>query len=167
MSSEVLRGASLVAALISTGFVGAIFVHWSNTVMPALRGQDDRSFVLGFRALNAAILNPLFTGFGFTGAAVFMLTAAALHLGTADRTPLPWILVAFALYLVAVVITIGIHLPMNAIIEAADPSRLSDASVVRERFQEARWVGWNHVRAVACVLSVGCLMWAVLLHGRS
>jgi uncharacterized membrane protein len=37
---------------------------------------------------------------------------------------------------------------------------------VRERFDEAKWVRWNLVRAVATTVAFGCLTWALVLHGR-
>jgi uncharacterized membrane protein len=36
---------------------------------------------------------------------------------------------------------------------------------VRGRF-EAAWVRWNIVRTAANVASFGCLLWALVLHGR-
>jgi uncharacterized membrane protein len=167
MSLDLLRGASLVTAIASTGFVAAIFVHWSNTVMPALRSGDDRFFVMGFKALNSAILNPLFIGFGFVGAVLLTGLAALLQLGASDRAALPWIVIALLLYLVAVGITVAVHLPLNAVIErVADPAQLADPGAIRAQFREERWALWNHLRAGLCVLAFACLGWALFLFGR-
>jgi uncharacterized membrane protein len=35
---------------------------------------------------------------------------------------------------------------------------------VRERF-ESRWVRWNILRAVTSAAALGCLLWALVLHG--
>jgi uncharacterized membrane protein len=65
------------------------------------------------------------------------------------------------------VITINVHLPLNDDIKAAgDPDRIADLAAVRERFNEDRWARWNIVRAAASTAALGCLAWALVLHGR-
>ena len=34
-------------------------------------------------------------------------------------------------------------------------------AAVRSRFDEARWVRWNNVRAVASTAALACLAWAL------
>ena len=81
---------------------------------------------------------------------------------------MPWIGGAFVLYLAVVVSTIAINVPLNDEIKAAgDPGGIADLAAVRERFHEARWVGWNLFRAVATTVAFGLLIWALVLHGRS
>ena len=80
---------------------------------------------------------------------------------------LPWIGGALVLQLAMAVITIGINVPLNDGIKAAgDPGQIADLAAVRERFNEARWVGWNIFRGVASTVALGCLAWALVLHGR-
>ena len=80
---------------------------------------------------------------------------------------LPWIGSAFVLYLAVFVITIVVNVPLNDAIKAAGESGpIADFAAVRERFHEARWVGWNHFRSVASTIAFACLAWALLLHGR-
>jgi uncharacterized membrane protein len=80
---------------------------------------------------------------------------------------LPWTVAALVLYLAAFVVTIGVHVPLNDAIKAAgNPDRIADLVAVRERFNEARWVGWNVVRAVATTAAFACLAWALVLDGR-
>lgn len=165
MDSDLLSSTVLLVALAATGFVAAIFVHWSNTVMPALRGLQDREFLTGFKALDTAILNPLFLG-AFVGAIVLTVLAGALHIGVGDRRALPWIVAALVAYLVAVTITAVVHLPRNAVIEQIDPATVSDPDAVRRRFDEVRWTQWNHVRAAAAGVATLCLAWALALAGR-
>jgi uncharacterized membrane protein len=72
------------------------------------------------------------------------------------------------LYLAVFVITVGVHVPLNDEIKAAgDPDRIADLAVVRERFDEDRWVSWNIVRAVASTTALGCLAWALVEYGRA
>jgi uncharacterized membrane protein len=91
-----------------------------------------------------------------------------LHVPADRRSVLPWIAVALILYLVVFVITIGVNVPLNDAIKAAgDPDRIADLAMVRERFDEARWVRWNNVRTLASTAAFGCLAWALVLFGRA
>ena len=79
-----------------------------------------------------------------------------------------WIASAIVLQLAMAGITLRVNVPLNDGIKAAgDPSQIDDFAAVRERFNEARWVRWNMVRAVAATVAFGCLAWALVLYGRS
>jgi uncharacterized membrane protein len=54
----------------------------------------------------------------------------------------------------------------NELAAAGDPDHIADLAGVRERF-EASWVRWNIARAVASTAAFGCLIWALVLHGRT
>jgi uncharacterized membrane protein len=165
---ERIRTAALVAATLSMGFVASIFVHWSNTIMPALRSTDDRTFVTAFQQLDDAIVNPLFIGFGFMGALLFTVLAGALQLPAGRTRALPWIASALVLYLAAFVITIAVNEPLNTEIrDAGDPSRIADLAAVRDALKESTWVAWNHVRSILSAAAFGCLAWALVQHGRT
>lgn len=155
-----LRAASLLAATIATGLLAGTFALYAHTIMPGLRRTDDRTFVAAFRAVDRAILNPWFLGGCFVGAPALTLLAGVLQLG---RPPLGWIAAALVLDLVAAVITVAVHLPLNDALKAAGDD--ADPAAVRARFGEARWARWNGVRAVTSVLAVGCLAWAALVEG--
>lgn len=168
MSMTTVRGLSLIAAMVSVGFVGAIFVHWSNTIMPGLRGTDDRTFVTAAQSLDFAILNPLFLGFGVTGGMILTAVAGVLQFTGGAREAVPWIAAALVLFLIGIMITGAIHLPLNEVLESAgDPADIADPSALRERFNESRWTLWNHVRAATSVLSLGCLTWALVVFART
>jgi len=54
---------------------------------------------------------------------------------------------ALVLYLVVVVITVAINIPLNDGIKAAGtPNTLSGFSEIRQQFHESRWVRGNLVR---------------------
>jgi uncharacterized membrane protein len=81
---------------------------------------------------------------------------------------LPWIGAALVLYLFVVVITIRIHVPRNNEIKAAGGiDRMIDPHGVRERFDEDRWVRWNHVRTFASTVAFGLLAWALVASGQA
>ena len=159
---EFLRGGSLILAVIATGLMAGVFQLYSHTVMPGLAKTDDRTFVGAFQAMDRAIINPLFLS-TFLGAFIFTGLATALSFGPATRSLLPWLLVALVLYLIVVIITFRVNVPLNDALEAAtDP----DPGAVRERFNEALWVRWNHARAWLSTGAFACLTWALVLYGK-
>jgi uncharacterized membrane protein len=160
-----LRGAVLVAATIAMGLVAGLFYAYSCSVMIGLGRANDRTFVDAMQRINVAILNGWFA-LSFAGAVVLTALAGALHLSGHGRRVLPWIAAALVLYVAALVITFGVNIPLNNALDAAgDPDRIADLAAVRERF-EATWVRWNVARAVASTAALGCLTWALVLHGR-
>jgi uncharacterized membrane protein len=163
---NLFRTVALVAATIAMGLMAGAFGLYAHTIMPGLRRTDDRTFVGTFQSMDKAIINPWFMAGGFVGALVFTGLAAGL-LGTGRATVLPWVLAALVLYLVAFVITIAVHLPLNNAIKAAGaPDLIPDLAAVRERFDEAKWARWNVVRAITSTAAFGCLAWALVMYGR-
>jgi uncharacterized membrane protein len=163
---EVLQGAALVLAVLTTGLVTGVFQLYAHTVMPGLGRTDDRTFVGAFQAIDRAIVNPLFV-FTFLGAFGFTVAALALSVGGTSRPLLPWLAAAAVLYLGVLVVTFRVNVPLNDALKAAgDPEKIEDLSVVRRRFDEPRWIRWNLVRTVASTAAFGCLTWALVLYGR-
>jgi uncharacterized membrane protein len=104
----------------------------------------------------------------FMGALALSGVAALLYLRDDDHSVVPWVAVAFGLFLAVVVITMAVHEPLNYVLRAAgDPDRIANLAAVREAFQETRWVAWHVVRTVATTAAFGCLAWALVLHGRA
>ncbi|GAA4445118.1 DUF1772 domain-containing protein [Phytohabitans houttuyneae] len=163
---SLLAGIVLVLATMTTGVITGVFGLYANTIMPGLGKTDDRTFVGAFQQIDRAIINPLFMTF-FFGALILTGLAGALHLGAAGRRALPWIAVAFALYLVVVIITMAVNVPLNdAIKSAGAPDSISDLAQVRRDFDEARWRAFNWVRVVLTTGSFALLCVALLLNGR-
>ena len=134
--------------------------------MPGLRRTDDRTFVAAFQSIDRAIINPAFMA-TFVGALALTALAALLHLTGDGRSILPWTAAAFVLYLLVFVITIRVNVPRNNEIKAAgDVDRMTDLLGVRERFDEARWARWNHVRTFASTVAFGLLAWALVESGQ-
>jgi len=163
-SGTQLSGAVLAAAVLAMGLVAGVIGLYSHTIMPGLRHTDDRTFVRAFQSMDRAIINPWFMT-AFFGALILTGLAAALHLSGDKRNVLPWIGAAFVLYLIAVVITLAVNVPLNDTLKAAgDPARIADLAQVRQHFNEARWSAWNLVRTVTSTAAFGCLIAAAMLH---
>src|SRR5262249_6573851 len=163
----VFRAVVLIAATMTVGLMAGVFALSAHTIMPGLRRTDDRTFVGAFQSTDRAIINPWFM-VCFLGALVLTGLAAGLHLGSDQRAVLGWAAAAFGLYLVAFVVTIAVHLPLNDALKAAgDPDRIGDLAAVRERFAEGRWAAWNLVRGVTSSAAFGFLAWALITFGRN
>jgi uncharacterized membrane protein len=164
---NLIEGAALVLATIAVGLMAGLFWLYAHAIMPGLGKTDDRTFVGAFQSIDRAIINAWFLP-TFFGAMVFTALAALLHLGDGEGAVLPWTVAALVLYVVTFAITLRVHVPRNDEIKAAgDPDRIADLGLVRERFDEARWVRWNLVRAVASTAALGCLAWALVEYGST
>ena len=153
---DALRDVVLVIAMVSVGLMAGVFFAFAVAVMPGLARTDDKTFVGAFQAMDRAIINPLFLSV-FVGALAITVLAGAAHLGEEDRSALPWILAAAVLYIVTIVITARVNVPLNDAIKAAgDPDQI-DVSATRKRFNEATWVRWNVVRAILTTAALACL----------
>jgi len=148
---------ALIAATVASGLLAGVFLFYAHTVMPALRGADDATFVAGFALLDRAIVNPVFLLTSFLGAPVLTALAAVASI---DEDPLPLILAALGLHVVMVIETARVHLPRNdALKDAADSG---DPAAVRAAFDERRWARWNVLRVVVSVAAVGLLAGALV-----
>lgn len=165
MSVNAVRTVSLIAATMSTGLMAGVFGLYAHTIMPGLRTTDDRTFIAAFQSIDTAIINPWFIGAMFLGAAVFTTVAAVANRST---PAFAWILGALVAYLVTVIITAAVHVPLNDAIKAAgNPDRIIDLHRVRSNFHETRWAAWNLVRTITSTSAFGTLSWSLILHGRS
>ncbi|AEV85885.1 hypothetical protein ACWT_4866 [Actinoplanes sp. SE50] len=151
----------LVAALICVGLMAGIFFAFTTSVMPGLHTADDRTFVEAMRHLNAAIENGLF-GLVFVGALGFPAGAAVLLARGGHRAAAGWAAAAAVLYLVALVLTMAVEVPLNDRLAAAS---LSDPAAARRNF-EGVWVPVNDVRTLLTASALACLAPALGLARR-
>jgi uncharacterized membrane protein len=133
------RTAVLVAATVLNGLSAGLFTTFSYAVMPGLRRTDDTAFVQSMRAINVAILNPVFAVI-FGGA--FVVTAVALISGWhgPSRT---WVVVGLLLYIGVLVVTFAVNVPLNEALNTG-----TDRPATLRAAFESRWVLWNHVRSM-------------------
>jgi uncharacterized membrane protein len=146
---------------LAAGFIFA----YASSVMPGLADSSDRVFVEAMQDVNEATENPVFFA-AYFGA--FLLTgAAAVMLRSRGSGPaFRWTIAALVLYGVALVVTMGINVPLNDdLANAGNPDRIADLGAVRDDF-EGPWVAWNLVRTVVSTAALGALAWALVLFGR-
>lgn len=161
---DTLRAISLLAATVTMGLMSGMFGLYQHTIMPGLKTTDDRTFVGAFQALDRKIINPWFMLDGFVGALIFTVLALIFHLG---EDTMPWIVGAGVLYLVAVIITMAVNVPLNDALKAAgDPDEM-DLPKARAEFNETRWSNFNLVRTLLSTAGFVLLAWALVVYGRS
>jgi uncharacterized membrane protein len=155
----------LVVATVTVGLMAGVFGLYANAIMPGLGATDDRTFVAAFRAIDEAIVNPWFLGFGFISALASTALAVALHLRSGQRVVLFLTVIALVLYMLAFALTIGVHVPLNNGLRAAgDAMRIADVAAVRDAFDETTWARWNVVRAVSATAACLCLAAALAVR---
>ncbi|MFJ2868881.1 DUF1772 domain-containing protein [Kitasatospora sp. NPDC087314] len=163
---ELARTLVLVAATVTCGLTAGLFYAYACSVMPALARVEDRTFIEVMQRVNVAILNGWFV-LGFVGALLSTGAAVALHLPDDGHHALPATIAALVLYVAAIGVTRSVNIPLNDELAAAgEPERVTDPAGVRSRF-EARWVRFNVLRALLCTAALGCLAWALILHGQA
>ena len=156
---------TLYAALVTIGLMAGLFYAWDVSVMPGIARLDDRTFVAAMQILIVAIENPAFYGVS-VGAFGFTAAAALVQHRRGQRLAARWITAALALYVVALLVTMAVHMPINyALVDAGDPSRITDLAATRDDF-EVPWRVANLARTVTCVLALVCLGRAISLGGR-
>ena len=146
-------------------FIAGVFYAYAVSVRPGLDRADDRTLVDGMQQINEAIENPVFF-LSFLGAPVLTAAAAFMHWRAGAGRVTRWIVAALALYGVAFLVTVAFNIRLNDdLADAGDPARIVDLAAVRDDFY-APWVAWNIVRTVASTAALGCLAYALVLHGR-
>jgi uncharacterized membrane protein len=151
-----MKTVALLLATIATGLMSGVYASYAFSVMPGLRGADDRTFVDVMQRFNVAILNGWFL-LCFLGGLVFGVLALVLGWGTPSR---PWVALGLGFYVLSLLITFVVNVPLNNALMAASAD--VDAGAVRAAF-EARWVTWNVIRGLASTAGFGLLAWSLRL----
>ncbi|MET0233766.1 MAG: DUF1772 domain-containing protein [Kibdelosporangium sp.] len=144
------------------GLAAGFFYTYSISIMPTLRGVDDRTFVDVMQKINRDVQNPRFF-LSFMGSLLFGLVTLIMFLGQPFEVLLPVIL-GFVAYFVCFAVTASGNVPMNNRLERkGDPSRISDLALARKEFED-RWTRLNGIRAWAAFLGLGGMVWANIAY---
>ena len=143
MVVEVLR----VLAAVGSGLMAGVFLAFSVSVMAGLGRLPPSEGAGAMRAINVAILNPLFlavyVGTALVGAA--LVVAVAVTGGPAVAA------VGAGLYLGAFGVTTVVNVPMNNALAAAGSDGVWENYLVR-------WTRWNHLRTAASTAALALLV---------
>jgi uncharacterized membrane protein len=161
-------GTVLGLAVLATGLIAGVYHAFAVAVMPGLAESGDRAFIETMQNINKQIENPVFF-LSFFGALVLPAWALVQQRKLGNRGVLIWTALGLGLYVVGLLTTMGINIPLNNDLAAAGAvGRVADPAQVREHF-EATWNVWNTARALLSTAALGCLIRALVLHdcGRS
>jgi len=120
--------------------------------MPGLAKVDDQTFVSTMRAINVAIVNPVFLLI-WLGAPLLAVVTAIL--AVRSKEAIPWAIVGAVLTIVTFVITAGVNIPLNNSLAAT-----ADVPAARVAFENV-WVIANIARALTATAGFACLVWAM------
>jgi uncharacterized membrane protein len=145
----------LLAGLILAASVAGILLLYSHTIMPGLRSTDNATFVRAFQAIDRHIINPIFMAQFFLPVA--LLGVACWYANSHNLAEWKYLAVATACYVLAVVITMAVNVPLNdGIKKIADTTSADSLTQARAQFNESKWTLFNHIRT-ALVLVACCL----------
>lgn len=156
----------LAVSIVTTGLMAGLFLAYDVSVMPGLARSDDRLYAEAMQNFNELIDgNGLF---GMTFLAAFLAPVAAAIVGFVKgrRGVAVWAALAAALYLVVLLITFLVNIPLNdELAGLGDPGRATDLSVIEDF--KGTWAMTNVLRTAFCTLALGSLAYAMLLQGRA
>jgi uncharacterized membrane protein len=146
--------------VVGSGLMAGVFFAFSTAVMPGLRRLRPSAGAEAMQHLNVVIQNPLFLlVFMGTGLICLLVAIGALVTGAAGAV---WLVIGALLYVVGSVgLTMGVNVPMNNRLDAANPITDTGAAIWADYL--TRWTAWNHVRALACTAATAALavgLWA-------
>jgi uncharacterized membrane protein len=149
------------AAAVGTALLAGLLWSFGTAVLPGLRRAGDDAFVVAFRGMNAAILNPGFL-LVFTGVPVVSAAAVAV-LAVAGGDGLPWAVAGLVGNLVTVAVTTAVHVPLNRALDGAPVATPADRRRARAAF-DAPWTRAHRVRTAASVLAAVVLVVALAVR---
>jgi len=155
-----------MAATVTTGLMAGMFFAFSFSVMPGLARVDDRTFVVAMQHVNDATNESASFGLTFSAALVLLGAAAVVHYRLGLRTATWWILAALALYVIAVGITMAVHVPLNETLDAAGIPSQAELGSVRSDFEDP-WNSAHIMRTITGTLALACLSLAGSARNRT
>jgi uncharacterized membrane protein len=153
----------LTIAIVMLSVVLGVFSLWAHTIMRALKGMDDAAFISSFKALDKAIVSSVFM-FQFF-APVFLLGGLVWYAYSQNVSGAGFVLASLVLYLVAVVGTMAVNVPLNDRLQKADPTADRESlSRARKAFNEPRWMAGNALRTYVTFGAICCLSAALYVQ---
>lgn len=159
-------GPLLLVSLVTMGLMAGVFFAFDVSVMPGLARTDDRVYVEAMQNFNQAIDTSGLFVLAFLGAFAATTAAAVIEYRKGRRSAALWAGIAGGLYLVALLITFTVNIPLNNELAAlGDPAKAHDFGVVDEF--KGVWESTNIMRTLLCTAALGCLAHCLKLHGRA
>jgi uncharacterized membrane protein len=153
----------LLVAAIGSAMIAGLFYAFSTFIMQALGRLPTAAGAAAMQSINTTILNPLFFSLFFGTAAASLIVSIGALLAP-ERPGALCVIIGGALYLAgAIVVTIGLKVPLNKGLAGTNPAT-AECDAVWRRYL-VRWTQWNHVRTLAS-LAAAVLLTIGLCAGR-
>lgn len=149
------------ASVIAYAVVGGVLLAFSDFLMRSFDRISDRGGIEAMQVINAEILRSVFIALAIGLALVSAVIAigAPLH---ADGAPRLLLILAGCLYLLgAIGLTVIGNVPLNIQLDALPAAA---AQGFWNETYMARWVTLNSLRTVACMLSSGLTLAALIVR---
>lgn len=159
-------GVLLVLSTVTMGLMAGLFFTFDVSIMPGLAGTADPVYVEAMQNFNRLIDNSGLFALVFIAALIATSTAAVIEFRRGRRAPALWATAAACLYLVALLITFAVNIPLNnELAQLGDPAKAADLSLV-DKFKGV-WETTNIMRTLLCTAALGCLAHCLKVHGRA
>ncbi|MFD9484062.1 DUF1772 domain-containing protein [Streptomyces sp. NPDC059991] len=161
-----LTGILLGAAALTTGLMAGLFFAFDVSVMPGLAKADDRTYATAMQNFNSVIDNSGPFALIFVGAPAVTAWATVRAFRKGRREMGWWLLAAALSYVAALLLTMGINIPLNnKLADLGHPGPTTDYSVIQDF--KGTWETANIFRTLLCLTALGGIVRALLLHGRA
>lgn len=146
-------------AALSVGIMTGVYFAFSVFVMQSLDAVERPIGMIAMQSINRIIQKSLFLPVFFTSSLACLILAILGVIAWGD--PGAWqMAIGGGLYFVGMlVVTIVGNVPLNNALEATDANG-GEAEAMWRRYMH-RWLPWNHVRTMSCLVSLGLLIAAI------
>lgn len=165
-SRDRLTGILLGAAALTMGLMAGLFFAFDISVMPGLAKADDRTYATAMQNFNSVIDSSGPFALIFVGAPAVTAWATVRAFRKGRREMGWWLLAAALSYVVVVLLTMEINIPLNnKLADLGHPGPATDYSVVEDF--KGTWETANIFRTLLCLTALGGIVRALVLHGRA
>lgn len=156
----------LLVATVLVGLMAGLFFAFDVSVMPGLAAGDERTYVTAMQNFNAKIDGNGLFGMAFVLALLASAASVVIEFRKGRRTVAIWVGVAAVAYLVVLMITFSVNIPLNnELADAGDAAKMTDFAIVDEF--KGTWVSTNIIRTLLCTVALTALSRALILYGRA
>ena len=149
-----MKNTIIIVAIISTGIMSGMFFTWTNAVKPGLGTLNNISYLTAFKAMNKAILNPLFY-ITFILPVLTIPISACMNYSSPNFYVFKLLLACTLIYLFGVfMVTINGNIPINELLENTDLQKITETelSSLRDNI-ENKWNNLNLIRTISSFIS--------------
>lgn len=148
----------IILCAVGSGLNAGLFFIFSNTIMSAFGQIKPHEGIAAMQSINRVILNPVFFSI-FIGTAILSALSIILLIWNWENPGSFYVLLGAIIYIVGcLVVTILFNVPRNEALDKEAPESKEAAELWKKYLVE--WTMWNHVRTVACILSLVSFLFA-------